>query len=68
MFLSVQLRYHIAAHRTGFQDEELSIQDANHVTFKKLAQRPHNRAVKGVVNRLLQIPAPAALRRNGQLR
>ena len=62
MFLSVQLRYHIAAHRTGFQDEELSIEDENHVAFKKLAQRLHDQAVKeGVVNRLLQITAPTAL-------
>ena len=54
MFLSVQLRYHIATHRTGFQDKELSIQDADHETFKKLAQQLHDRLVKeGVVNRLL---------------
>ena len=69
MFLSVQLRYHIAAHRTGFQDKELSIEDADHVAFKKLAQWPYDRAVKeGVTNSLLQITAPAALRRNSLLR
>ena len=69
MFLSVQPRYHIVAHRTGFQDKKLSIEDADHVAFKKLVQRPYNRAVKeGVTNSLLQIAAPAALRRNGLLR
>ena len=69
MFLSVQLWYHIAAHRTGFQDEELSIEDANHVAFKKLSQRPHDRAVKeSMTNSLLQITAPAALWRNSLLR
>ena len=66
MFLSVQPRYHIAAHRTDFQDKETSIQDAIDVAFKRLAQRPHDRAVKeGVVNRLLQI---TALWRNTLLR
>ena len=51
MSLSVQLWYHIAAHRTVFLDKELSIQDAYHETFK----RPHDQTVKeGVVNRLLQ--------------
>ena len=69
MFLSVQLRYHIAAHRTGLQDEELSIQDEDHETFKKLAQLPRDQAVKeGVVNRLLQCTAPGTLWRNSQLR
>ena len=61
MFLSVQPRYHIAAHRTGFQDKKLSIEDADHVAFKELAQRPYDQAVKeGVTNSLLQITAPAA--------
>ena len=69
MFLSVQPLYHIAAHRTGFQDKKLSIEDADHVAFKKFAQRPYDRAMKeGVTNSLLQITAPAALRRNGLLR
>ena len=69
MFLSVQLRYHIAAYRTGFQDKELSTQDADHEVFKKLAQRPHERAVKeGVLNRFLPCTAPGTPWRNCQLR
>ena len=53
MFLLVQLWYHIAAHRSGFQDKGLSIQDADHEAFKKLARRPHDWVVKeGVINRL----------------
>ncbi len=60
--MSVQPRHHIAAHRTGFQDKKLSMQDTKNETFKKLAQRSHDRAVKeGVVNRLLQKTVPAAL-------
>ena len=59
VFLPVQLRYHIAVHGTGFQNKELSTQDADHVALKKLSQRLHNRVVKeGVLNRLFQSTAP----------
>ena len=37
VFRSAQRRHHFASHRTGFQNEKPSIQDANRVTFKEFA-------------------------------